>query len=515
VLLSLNGEPLRDFDGDLRPRVLAMGGGAAFIFKVRSPAGAVREIRGNLGGEPIEPLASDGDIILARTTMALAPGRSDLRIFAVDAKTGADLWAHALSHDEDRLARTMPILAGGVVVAADGPDLVGIQRNGTICWRLGGRAELLAQARTLGRCLWLPMAAGEAVLLDPGDGRELARIPAILDEPPVISSSSLAVRDGHGRVAVWDLANGRLLGCTAEAARALSLHSDGILALDARSRPVVLDAQTGVVRRVLVDAPSELSAVGERLAFLTLAGAERRSICAVSLDGLVQRWLLELPPGLEVEVLRPAADGVLAILREGIRTWALSLDGRGQVLAVTGWPTDPGGDATPLGEATVVVEAKTLRVMRPGLPPSPQVLRCVRLDPAKPLRQAVAAMTPLWSQDSGAAVAVASHGIHLIVGVRTAGGEHVLRLGDGGGTTSLDAVRAMIAPGGLRLAIPGSWTLAEQWTSLDPAGGPLVWSTWVPLPSRAPGAPLAILLDEHAGMPWWLTASWQRLVDPP
>jgi len=99
--------------------------------------------------------------------------------------------------------------------------------------------------------------------------------------------------------------------------------------------------------------------------------------------------------------------------------------------------------------------------------------------------------------------------------VRTAGGEHVLRLGDAGGTTSLDAVRAMIAPGGLRLAIPGAWTLSEQWTTPESVGGPIVWSAWAPLPSRAQGAPVAVLLDEHAGQPWWLAGGWLPVQDPP
>ena len=515
VLLALNGEALRDFNDDLRPRVLALGGGAPFTFRVRGADRAEREIRGHLGGEPVEPLASDGDIILARTTMALAPGRTDLRIFAIDALTGADLWAHALSHDEDVLTRTVPLLVGGVTVAADGPDLVGIERDGAIRWRLAGRAELLAQAKLLGRCLWLPTSAGEAVLLDPGNGRELARIPTVDDEAPVLGAATLAVRAADGRVAVWDLANGRLLGRSTEAARPLVLRSDGLLALDGRARPVVLDAQTGSVRRVIADAPVELSSIGDSLAFLTLAGAERRSLTAVALDGLLPGWSFDLPPGLEVEALRPTQDGVLAILREGTRTWGLSLDGRGQPQAVAGWATDPGGDATPLGDAVLVVETQALRVLHPGLPAAPPALRCAILDPAKNLRQAVGEIVPAWSQTTGPAVAVARHGIHLVVAVRSAGGEHVLRLGDGGGTISLDAVRAMIAPGGLRLAIPGSWTLAEQWTTADPDGGPLVWSSWAPLPSRASGAPLAVLLDERDGLPWWLTTGWQRILDPP
>jgi len=513
VLLALNGEALHDFEADLRPRVLALGGGTAFTFRVRGADNSVREVRGRFGGEPLEPLAGDGDIIIARTTMNLDPRRGDLRFFAIDAATGKDLWEHALSHDEERLARTLPVLTGGITVAADGSDLVGIGRDGAVRWRLANRAELLAQAKPIGRCLWLP-GNGEAVLLDSSDGRELARLPAAGEEPPVIAASTVAARGPDGRVSLWDVTRGRLLGRSAEPARVLALRDEGLLALDGRGRPVVLDVRNGTVRRVLADAPVEMSAVGASLAYLTLAGAERRALSAIALDGLVPSWSLELPPGLEVEALRPSRDGLLAVLREGTRTWGLSLDSRGTPVAIAGWASDPGGDATPLAGATLVVEARTLRVVGAGLAIPPPPLRCSALDQGRPLRQAAAAGDLRWSQPSGAALAVARHGIHLIIAVRTAGAEHVLRLGDAGGSISLDAVRAMIAPGGLRLAIPGSWTLAEQWTTPDP-GGPIVWSAWAPLPSRAPGSPVAVLLDEHAGQPWWLAGGWRNILDPP
>jgi hypothetical protein len=514
VLLSLNGEDLRDFEADLRPRVQALGGGTAFTFRVRGADGTVREAQGRFGGEPLEPLASDGDIILARTTMNIDRTKSDLRVFAIEAATGRDLWAHALSHDEERRARTTPVLVGGVTVAADGSDLVGIGRDGTMRWRLADRVDLLAQARPIGRCLWLHGGGSEAVLLDPADGRELARLPAASDEPPVLASSILAARNSDGRLSLWDLANGRLLGRSAEPARVLALREEGLLALDERNRPVVLDTRNGAVRRILVDAPVEQSAIGSNLAYLTLAGAERRGLCAIALDGLVQSWSLELPPGLEVEALRPARDGLLAVLREGSRSWALTLDARGTPVAVTSWPSDTGGDATPLAGTTLVVEARALRVVTNGLAKPPAPVRCTVLDQAKPLREAAATGTPAWSQPSGPAVALARHGIHLVIAVRTAGSEHVLRLGDAGGTISLDAVRAMVAPGGLRLATPGAWTMSEQWTTPDP-DGPIVWSAWAPLPSRAPGSPVAVLLDEHAGQPWWLAGSWQNVLDPP
>ena len=381
-------------------------------------------------------------------------------------------------------------------------------------WRLSGRAELLAQARVLGRCLWMPTTTSEAVLLEPRDGRELARIPAAADEAPALAASTLAVRRADGRVAVWDLANGRLIGRSTEPATAIALRSDGLLALDERRRPTVIDIASGGVRRVLAEAPVELTALGRDLAFVILAGAEHRSLIAFSLDGLVQRWAVELPPGIEVEALRPAAAGVLAILREGTRTWGLSLDERGQPLSFAGWVSESGGDATPLRHGALVVEAQALRVLRPGLPAPQPPLRCTVLDAAKPLREAAAAAKPAWSRPDGAAVAVARHGLLLVIAVRTADTEHVLRIGDGGSGTSLDAVRAMIAPGGLRLAIPGSWTLSEQWITAE-ASGPVIWSAWAPLPSRASGTPLAVLLNEHAGMPWWLSAGWQQVTDPP
>jgi outer membrane protein assembly factor BamB len=519
VLLSLNGTPLRDFDRDLRAMVMGMGGGAAFTFEVRSKTGVQRRIQGRLGGEPLEPLASDGSIILARTTMPLAPARTDLRIFAIDAATGTDLWSQALSQNEERQSRSLPLLAGGgIVVAADGPDLVGIERSGTVQWRLTGRADLLAKAQVLGRCLWMPNPTGDSILLDPQTGAELARIPGTAGEDPVLADGPLAVRGTDGRIAIWDLANGRLRCRSADPGRPLALRGDALLALDARNRPVVIDLQTGAVRRSLTDLPVEAQAVGDNSLHLALAGPERRSLVSISLDGMVIGWSIDLPPGLEVESMRAAGDGLLAVLREGTRTWTLLLDGRGVPLATTGWPTEPGGDASPAGRAALVVDQSTIRALLPSAPPAQTSLRCLALDRSKPLHDAVAAGLPklAWSSTAAPAIAVAKHDVHLVIAVRRQDADLALRLCDSGGSVAIDAARALVNATGTRLAIPGSWTMAEQWTVPDPAGGPdIAMSAWAPLPSRAPGTPVAVLLGDRDGQPWWLSAGWNRITDPP
>ena len=519
VLLSLNGTAIRDFDAQLRPMVAQLGGGTAFTFQVRGKNAIVRTITGNLGGEPIEPIASDGSIILARTTMALAPGRSDLRVFAIDARTGADLWSQVLSQDEERLARSLPVLAGSITVAADGPDLVGIDHAGTVMWRHSNRSELLAQASMLGRCLWMPTAVGDGVVLDPANGAELARVPAADGEPPALSGSLLAVRSADERIAIWDLATGRLRCRTVDPARTLTLRSDALLALDTRNRPVVIDIQNGSIRRVLYDAPCEAQSISADQAFLAVAGADRRTILAIDLDGCVTRWSLDLPPGLEIEALRPAGgNGLLAVLREGTRTWGLLLDDRGMPTAVTGWPTEPGGDATPLGTSAVIVDGSNIRILTPAPSVAPPALACVKLDPAKPVRTAMNEVLPklAWQGTQGPSIAAAKHGPLLILALRGLVGDTPLRLADASGPIAMDASRSMVSPGGTRLAVPGGWSLAEHWTIPDPSGGPsIAMSAWAPLPSHAPGTPVVVLMGDHPTQPWWLASNWTRITDAP
>jgi outer membrane protein assembly factor BamB len=516
VLTVLNGKPMRDFDADLRQTVLTLGNGGAFTFTVLGRDGKERQVSGTLGGEPMEPLACDGDILLARTTMPLMPNRSDLRVFAIDLRTGADLWSHVLSHDEERLARTMPLLAAGLVIAADGADLVAFARDGRPAWRLAGRADLLQGATLLGRTLWMPAAGGDGLLLDPLTGAELAIIPAVAtDTPAVISGDSIAVRHTDDRVGVWDLARGRLRCRTASPARPLALRQDAILVLDARGRPQVFDSSTGALRRNLSDAPAETWAVGERLAVLALAGAERRSLVGIALDGLVLRWSLDLPPGLEIESLVIGPSGPLARLREGTRTWALQLDEAGVPVAVGGWNAEATGEAVPLARGALLATPGEMRIQLPGLPPAPAALRCGVLDAARPLREAVHAALPglAWSSEAGPALALLRHGVQLVILVRSDQPETTLRVVDPGGAVAVDAARALITGGSTKLTIPGGWTLGERWTL--PGTPAIAVSTWTPLPSRASGSPLAVLLDERAGAPWWLLAGWIRVLDPP
>lgn len=519
VLLSLNGAPLRDFERDLRTMVMAMEGGAAFTFEVRGRDGARRTVEGRLGGEPLEPLACDGATVLARTTMPLNPARPGLRILAVDAASGAELWSQALPQAEDRAAASQPILAGGLAVAADGSDLVGIDRSGAVRWRLSGRADLLGRATLVGGCVWSPGASGDAAILDPRTGSEIARIPATAGEEPVLDGGVLAVRSADGRIAVWDLGSGRLRSRTADPGRPLALRGDAMLCLDARGRPSVVEQQTGAQRRSLADMPVEAHCANASTVHVAMAGAERRTLAAIAVDGMVLRWSIDLPPGLEVESLAPAGDGLLAVLREGTRTWALSLDARGIPVATAGWPSDAGGSAIACGAGAVILDRQAgLRALVPAEPPQQPALRCQQLDRAMPLREAFAAALPqlAWSDGGTPAVALARHDLHLVVAVRSGGADHALRLCDSGGPIANDASRAIAGPGGTRLAIPGSWSLAQHWTVADPAGGqPLAVSAWAPLPSRAPGAPVAILAGEREGLPWWLAAAWNRVADPP
>jgi hypothetical protein len=362
----------------------------------------------------------------------------------------------------------------------------------------------------------MPASGGDGLLLDPATGAELAIIPAVAtDTPAVISGDSIAVRHTDDRVGVWDLARGRLRCRTAAPARPLALRQDAILVLDARGRPQVFDGSTGALRRNLSEAPAETWAVGERLAVLALAGAERRSLVGIALDGLVLRWSLDLPPGLEIESLVVGASGPLARLREGTRTWALQLDEAGIPVAVGGWNAEATGEAVPLARGALLSTPGEMRIQLPGLPPAPGALRCAVLDATKPLREAVGEALPrlAWSAEAGPALALVRHGAQLVVLVRSAQPETTLRVVDPAGAVAVDAARALVTGGTTKLTIPGGWTLGERWTI--PGSPAIAVSTWTPLPSRATGSPLAVLLDEHAGVPWWLLGGWIRVLDPP
>lgn len=509
VILALDGEPVADFEADLRPRVLAKRGGEPFRLAVRRGDGTRHELSGRYGGEPLEPLALDGGLLLVRGTLALAPGRGGLLGYAIDAGSGRDRWTFALSQDEQRAERQQPLLVAGTVVAADGADLVGYDSEGAERWRHAGLAERLGAARALpGGHLWLAAERGEARLLDAASGRELARLPA-RDEAPAVGGGLVAARDGEGRLVVWDLGTGRRAARSGEPARALAIAGDGVLALDARLRPAVLDPRSGAWRRLLAEAPCEAHALDARQALLLVGGEEPR-VLALALPSLNAMWALALPPGAEVVELQPAADGALLVLREGRSRWALRLDARGQVLACHGWSGE--GSAVPLpGGHLLLAAERRLAVLPPGLP-TPDTLPLAALPPGADPAAWIAERG--LDRPAGPELAAARRGGELLVAVRIAGGERELHLADAVGVLARRVVRAVFGPQGVRVLIPGPWALAEQGV-LATGAGAVCWARWLPAPDRAPGLPSALLLDRPHDAPWWLLPRWRRLADAP
>jgi hypothetical protein len=514
ALLTLNGQTLEDFDRDLRPRVQRLGIGAAFAFEVRGADGNVRTVSGILGGEPMEPIAADADMVLARTTLPLTPRASDLRVFAIDARTGADLWTQALSPDEDRNAQIRPLLAGGVALCADGPDLIAIARDGAVRWRLPGRATALAEARRLDALVWLPATESEGQLLDPASGLIIAVIPAAAGEVPAADGDTVAVRGGDGRTAIWDLGRGRLRARTAEEARPLALRADALLAIDARGRPAVLDTATGQLRRVVAEGMVETSADGPADAFLALARPDRRSLAAVARDGMGLRWSLDLPAGTEVAELAAAGDGCLATLREGKRTWALLIDASGRIVETVGWDERNEGAAVGHPGGALAATGGALRALGGQPQPEPEALRATALPGDRTLRDAMAAAAWRWTAIGGARIAVARHGPQLVVAVQGLDRPTPLRVADLGGQTTVEAGRAVAMADGARAAGAGGWTMTSAWNG-QADGIATVFMAWTPLPSRTPGAPLGLQLGDPEGRPWWLLAGWTRILDPP
>ena len=204
-----------------------------------------------------------------------------------------------------------------------------------------------------------------------------------------------------------------------------------------------------------------------------------------------------------------------------MRVGAFALAHAGLCSAVVGMAEAAGAGYWPVlivGNAAIIVDGTNLRVLAPGLAAAQPPLRCLALDGAKPVREAVTAGIPAltWSTGKAPNLAAARHGPHLVLAIRGLTADTPLRLAEAGGPIALDASRAMVNAAGTRLAIPGGWSLAEHWTMPDPSGGPAIAiSVWAPLPSRAPGTPVAVLMGDHPVQPWWLAGAWTRLTDTP
>jgi hypothetical protein len=508
-ILRLNGEAMDDFHADLRPAVLRMRPGDPFTLLVRRQGGEV-ELRGRLGGEPVEPVAVGRRLVLARATLQQhqrEPGRSDNLLVALDLADGRELFTKGLPADDQDPDPAPQALIGpdDIVLVPDGPDLVGIDAfaagGAAERWRIADAGALMAGARLAGRLLWLPdRAARSGLLVDPVSGARIARLPADGEAPPLVDGTAVALLGADRLPRLWDLADGALRWTgTVPCAQLLRLEGDQLLAITDAGQVAAIDRAGGLVRRVLgayAAVQDRGGAGGDPL--LLLARRDGRSVVlAVDPAGGTPLWDLPVPAGCEVALTAPGTGGAALLLRQGERSSALRVDGRGRLTAVAS--LGPGVRTTawaPLASGLLAAGPDALRAW-PGLPAATAArIPC----------PAVASAEALIAGAASGAVAVGRIDSTLAIAA-PADAALTVHLGEGAAIDA-DGTRVEFAPG-VEPRVVGpleGWRLASH----HGADG---FRAVVLLPpvGRTPGTGLRLRVirdGEDGGIPWWWGGAW-------
>ncbi|MFM2089803.1 MAG: hypothetical protein RLZZ127_292, partial [Planctomycetota bacterium] len=514
-ILRLNGQAMDDFHTDLRPAVLRMRPGDAFTLLVQRQ-GAELELRGRLGGEPVEPVAVGRRIVLARATLQQhprEPGRGDNLLLCLALDDGRELFAKGLPADDQDPDPAPQALVGpdDLVLVPDGPDLVAIDPfaagGAAERWRVPDLGQAMVAARWAGRLLWLPdRAAREGRLLDPASGQVVARLPADGDQPPLVDGSEAVLLGADRLPRLWDLADGALRWTgTAPCTQLLRLERDMLLALGEGAQPLVVDRAGGQLRRTLGAYTAVQDRGGSAADPLVLQGRRdgRPVLLAIDPAGGSALWDVPVPAGAEVALIAPGADGVAVVLRQDDRTTALALDRRGAPVAVASLPAQARASTwAPLAGGVIAAGADGVRAWT-GLPATAgAAIRCPAVErPAAVLETAPAPGSAAFARVGGA----------LVVAMAGAGTVH---LGDG---AAVDAVgtRIEFIPGGPpRLVGPlDGWRLAAVHGEGDLRAAELL-----PPLGRTPGTGLRTRVIGPAGdggIPWWWGGAWAPLEGAP
>lgn len=536
LLLRFNGVEVRDFAGDLVPAVLQVGVRGEFTAVVRRKDREL-ELRGRLGGELAEPVAAGSGIALVWPTLVQG-GRPEGLWFAVhDLASGAELWRHSLPPATRETAPPAPMIAvDGLVIAPDGADLVALEARagtagepaGRTRWRLGGLGPQLARARLVHPALlWLPdPEAGIGRLVDAATGRLLAELPADSARPPLLAGDDLLVARGERTLACYDLSRGALRWNASGSSPAVAVEGDAVYCLDAADRLRILDRVSGAVRREQQELGQVLAVhrAGSSLFLHHAPEAGAHAISAIAAAGGAVRWVLRLPPGVEVVATAPDGEGLALVAADrdaagdGEAVY-VRLDADGHPRSWCRLDQDP-VLARPQFLAGGVLQAWPEGIaVRPGASlASPPRLTCADL-PADLLPGAALAGAA-WRTCGEVRWTLARRAGRLLLAAR--GGELRVRLGDPGQAIDQAGGELRLRPDGepglrwRQVPALGAWRVAAAGT----AEGGVRWVELEPPPGRQAGQPLALRVSageavDGAVGPWWLMDGWIPVLGAP
>lgn len=536
LLITFNGRAINDFQNDLIPAVADAQEGAPFTVTVLRQQQSL-ELTGRLGGELVEALTANATTTLVWPVFPVrkAKGQGEgLWLAAHDLATGRELWRGAIPPATVERRPLRPILTDDdTVICADGSDLIGLALRATPepreRWRLAGLAHWLENALPLsaGALLLAEAAHGQARVIDVSSGETLFLLPCDAEAGGILERTDLVVNSPDGRLACWDLAQGRLRWRSDKPmSRPLAVNGDNVYALTDRKQLVVLDRANGQQRRLYGDwaALDETATAGGRLFANVRRRETGRALISVALAGGTVLWERPLPRGSEVRSFHVTAAGVACVLAEPTqKPTILGLGVDGAVSAALTLPEDQ--TIRPLSGGVLVSGTKGLEVLVASTVAPPPPLPIATATAKESLIATAQAVVPNlnWQAVGPAAYAVARLDRSLLLFARLPPEVETLDLRVGDAGPEIDVFSQSITFQRHRVARFNSAT--EGWRAAGTQKLPAENNVWLsvmridPPVGRTPGTGVQVRAStaQHSDgpeAPWWLRRAWRTLADP-
>jgi outer membrane protein assembly factor BamB len=547
VLMAFQGRKTTNFDRDLRAVVATMAPRTPFTMTVLRN-GVEVELKGLLGGEPVEPLAANDHTLLLWLTTPLGagvqPGRPQsvpegMWFAAVDLATGTELFRHALRPtNETGEPPPQPLLtANDLVLTQDGSELVCLQAHGgkageapAPLWRMPLGDEGMDRVRVLSSdLLWLPEVGRNRVhLIDLMTGTTRFVLPEDLAADPILVGTTCFCLGREGRITCWDLDLGRQRWRTAKVyGRLHAMSGDGLYATDENNQLVVLDAFSGEVRRRFGEwAAIESTIAGtDALAVFVRRPDRSQALARISLAGGHVQWEQVLPHGVEVGQLIDAPDAFGAQLFEGgdRRMVTVMMVGKnGAIRSAQSLAADE--KVVPVEGGLLAYSPAGLRVLPNVLPNTPPGIPCGEVQADGDLTSVANAALPrlAWQTVGSGSYAVARHRGGLLLFARLGADLKPLglRLGDGDQAIDGTGLMAIFSATNPQFIGTGAWVVDGAKRLSADGEQPLLVLRLQAAPDRIPGTTLSLRAEcgevsDAANAPWWLRRAWRPVTGGP
>ncbi len=544
VMVSFQGQKTTNYERDVRGVLAKMEPSMPFIMSVKR-GNDVLDLKGVLGGEPMEPVAANNRTVLAWLTSSLFNTHLEKKItipddiwFSVmDAETGQVRFRYPFQAVNNKSVKTQqPLLTkNNLILTQEAFNLVCIPADTPVpgqvpdpLWKLPLGENGMSQLRLLtDDLLWLPQEGHNRIhIVDIITGKIIYVLPEDRTADSILEQNSCYCLGLAGHLTSWDLGVGQMRWKTDKVyGRLYAVSGDAVFVSDDQNQLVVLDAANGK-ERLRYDEWSNLENVicDKGHLCLCVRRADRsQALVRVSLHTGHIVWQQTLPPDFEVNQLvttheafgallseKSGTKALLMINNKGVIQTACQLEDNDSLLPATGAVLCAGD--TGIRVAPMLTTEKMEPVAVQNFPKENKLSVLYKNQHDKLQWQSIGAGAYTMGNQNGA----------LVIFAQLGDDESQLNLRIADGEDPIDTVGQMIAftPTQPLFMGGGAWTVDQVEKITDSEKPILLGIRLLPTPKRAANTRLSVMgqygeNSEAPNSPWWLRLKWRAVVGGP